>query len=210
MRFFKLMSMILPLFVGDGLAALLGAHSEPVGIAFQLCDAGVPGIGMSETVQAADRQITVGSFRFRIVRVAFDTTATGFVPEDLGPKDLLMFVECQLLSGNRDEFKGLSIVLDKGPGGRSRPVALFSEGMMKALTALTVKSASFDYRPADSNIVWAFIVQEAEGDFTLIFPTGTVVDLAPWIEGRNEEIGETRHPIQDTGRSFLDTQPSRR
>lgn len=178
MRSLALWSMVLPLCMSHAFAAPRAARPG---------SASTPGIRTSGTVQAADRQIAVGGFRFRIVRVAFDATATGFVPEDMGPKDRLMFVECELLSGHRDDFKGLTIVLDRGSGRRSRASVLFSGGMMKALTALTVKSASYDYRPANSNIAWAFVVQESEMDFSLIFPTGTAIELAPWIKDRDKD-----------------------
>lgn len=174
MRSLKFWSMILPLCLAGAFAAPSGAPPGPAGITSRRCEA----------VQAADRPITVGDLRFRIVRIAFDTTATGFVPEDMGPKDLLMFVECELLSGRRDEFKALAIALDKGSGRRSGAAALFSDGMMKALTALTVKSSSYGYRPADSSVAWAFVVQEDERDFSLVFPAGIVVDLRPWIKDR--------------------------
>lgn len=175
MRFLKLWSVVLTLALGYAFVAPQGALPGTAGAA---------GIRTSGAVQAADQQIAVGRFRFRIVKVAFDTTATGFVPEDMGSNDLLMFVECELLSGRRDDFKGLTVVLDRGSGRRSKASILFSGGMMKALTALIVKSAAYDYRPANSNIAWAFVVHEAEGDFALIFPTGAVIDLAPWIEDR--------------------------
>lgn len=174
MRPLKFWSTILPLCLGGAFAAPPGAPPVPPGIALRRCEA----------VQAADRPITVGDLRFRIARVAFDTTATGFVPEDMGPKDLLMFVECELLSGRRDEFKSLALALDEGSGRRSGAAVLFSDGMMKALTALVLKSSSYSYQPADSSVAWAFVVHEDERDFSLVFPTGTVVDLGPWIEDR--------------------------
>jgi hypothetical protein len=138
-----------------------------------------------KVVQAGDLPITVGGFRFRIARVAFDTTAMGFVPEGMGPKDRLMFVEFELLSGNRDDFKGLMITLDKGSGRRTKAALLASGGMMKALSDLTIKSASSRYRPENENIAWAYVVQEGETDFFLTFPTGEVIGLAPLIKEDN-------------------------
>lgn len=184
MRPLKIWSIILPLCLNCALAASSGALQGPAGNVIRVGRAREPGVRKSQAAQAADQRITVGGFQFRIVRVAFDKTAMGFVPEGIGPKELLMFVECELLSGRRDDFKALSVLLDRGSGRRSKAAALFSGGMMKALTALAVKSASYDYRPAKSNVTWAFVVHEAEKDLALIFPTGPVVDLTPWIEDR--------------------------
>jgi hypothetical protein len=144
-----------------------------------------------KVVQAGDLPITIGGFRFRIARVAFDTTAMGFVPEDMGPKDLLMFVEFELLSGNRDDFKGLGITLDGGLGTRSKAAVLASGGMMKALSALTIKSLSSLYLPENANIAWAFVVKEGERDFFLTFPTGDVISLAPLIKEDCAKIMQT-------------------
>ena len=131
---------------------------------------------------AGDLPLSIGGFRFRIARVAFDSTAMGFVPEGMGPKGRLMFVEFELLSGNRDDFKGLMITLDRGSGRRAKAAVLASGGMMKALSDLTIKSVSFGYRPENANIAWAYVVQEGETDFFLIFPTGEVIGLAPRIK----------------------------
>ena len=138
--------------------------------------------GPQAVLPGPDHHIAISGFLFRIARVAFDTTAMGFVPEDMGPKDQLMFVEFELLSGNRDDFKGLAITLDGGSGRRSKAAVLVSGGMMKALSALTIKSVSSRYRPENTNIAWAFVVQEVERDFFLTFPTGDVVSLAPLIK----------------------------
>lgn len=176
--------------LAPGFAAPWGAQPGSAGTANQ---AGEADIRASQAVQAGDRLITVGRFRFRIVRVAFDTTATGFVPEGMGPKDLVMFVECELVSGRRDDFQSLTVVLDRGSGRRSKASVLFSGGMMKALTALAIETVSYAYRPKNSNIAWAFVVNETEADFTLIFPTGAGVDLAPWIKDLGAAMGDDRH-----------------
>ena len=139
--------------------------------------------GPQADLPGPDRLVAIGGFLFRIARVAFDTTAMGFVPEDMGPKDRLMFVEFELLSGNRDDFMGLAITLDSGRGRRSKAAALISGGMMKALSALTIKSASSRYRPDSTNIAWAFVVREGDRDFFLTFPTGDVVSLGPGFSG---------------------------
>lgn len=140
---------------------------------------------------AGDLPISAGGFRFRIARVAFDTTAMGFVPEGMGPKDRLMFVEFELLSGNRDDFKGLVITVDRGSGRRAKAAVLASGGMMKALSDLTFKSVSIRYRPENANIAWAYVVQEDGTDFFLIFPTGEVIGLAPLIKEDRAEIART-------------------
>lgn len=132
-------------------------------------------------VQAGDSPLCIGGFRFRIVRVGFDSSAMGFVPADMSPKERLIFVECELLSGNRYDFKNLEITLSSGSGQRSKAVVLISGGMMKALSSLTIADMSYSFQPENENIAWAYVVQESESDFFLTFPAGEVISLAPFI-----------------------------
>jgi hypothetical protein len=183
-----------PVIIGFVVASLgvgLG-YSAPTGAPARSAPA--PQDQVRKALQAADRPWAVGPFRFRIARVAFDSTAMGFIPEGMAPGDRLIFVECELLSGDREDFKGLVLILRSGSGRRSKAAVLLSEGMMKALTALTIKASSYAYRPERSHIAWAFVVPEFERDFFLIFPTGTVIDLSPLIkEDRAETVRAGDH-----------------
>lgn len=147
------------------------------------------------SVRSGDSPMSIGGFLFRIARVAFDATAMGFVPENMGPKDRLMFIEFELLSGNRDDFMGLVITLSGGSGKRTKPAVLASGGLMKTLSAMTITSAPSRYRPENANIAWAYVVPEGERDFFLTFPTGDVVSLAPLIK---EDRAETARPTVPT------------
>jgi hypothetical protein len=130
---------------------------------------------------AGDSPIAAAAFRFRIVRVAFDTTTMGFVPESLGPKERIFFVEFELLSGDREDFKNLLIILSDGSGRRAEPVALALGGAMKTLVPMTSRSGASHYRPDATSIAWAYVIQEGEREFFLTFPTGEIIDLAPLI-----------------------------
>lgn len=141
-----------------------------------------------KALRAGDSPISVGAFRFRIVRAGFDATAMGFVPEDMSPQERLIFVEFELLSGNRDDFKGLELTVSGASGKKSKAAVLVSEGMMKALSALTMTNASPGFQPEKTNVAWAFVVQKDETDFSLAFPTGDVISLAPLLKKVGSEI----------------------
>jgi len=131
--------------------------------------------------------MSIGAFRFRIVRVGYDATAMGFVPEDMSPKERLIFVEFELLSGNREDFKSLEITVSSASGKKSKAAVLVSGGMMKALLALTMTNISPGFQPEKANVAWAFVVQKDETDLSLAFPTGDVISLAPLLRKDSQD-----------------------
>ncbi len=135
-----------------------------------------------KTIPSSKSPIAVGDFQFRIIRVAFERTAMGFVPEDMGPTDWLMFVEFELLSGHPANFKKLQIVVSDGRGRKSKPVVLAACGMIEMLSPMTMTNTSSDYRPESTTIAWAYVVPERATVFYLNFPTGEVISLAPLIK----------------------------
>ena len=134
-----------------------------------------------KTIPDAQTVFTVAGFKFRIVKIAFAASAMGFIPKDMASSDRLMFVEFELLSGNREDFKSLQIVVSYGPMRKLKAIALAEGGMMKMLSLMVMKNASSDYRPEKTNIAWAYVVPKGTTDFLLNFPTGEVISLAPLI-----------------------------
>jgi hypothetical protein len=134
-----------------------------------------------KAIPALQSSITIGDFKFRIVGVVFDETAMGFVPVDMGADDQVMFVEFELLAGNKEAFKSLEITVSHGSGQKSKAVILISGGMMQMLATVTMKGDSSDYQPGENNIVWAYVVPKGVDKLYLNFPTGEVVDLTPFI-----------------------------
>ena len=145
-------------------------------------DAPIVALLYQKTMPASKSPIAVGDFQFRIVKVAFDRTAMGFVPEDMGPADWLMFVEFELLSGHPADFRKLQIVVSDGRGRKLKPVLLAAGDMIEMLSSMTMRNASSNYRPEATNIAWAYVVPERASVFCLNFPTGEVISLAPLIK----------------------------
>jgi hypothetical protein len=132
-------------------------------------------------IPASNAAITIGNFTFHIVGVVFDKTALGLVPLDITASDRVMLVEFELLSGNRETFRSLRISL-VGPFGRKLDaVIMASNGMIKALTAVTIKGDSSGYKPGKDNIAWAYVVPKSTNELFLNFPEGEIVDLSPLI-----------------------------
>ncbi len=134
-----------------------------------------------KTIPDSKTALTVAGFQFRIVKIAFATSAMGFVPKDMASSERLMFVEFELLSGKREDFKSLQILVSHASVKKLKAVAVANGGMMKMLSPMTMKKASSDYRPEDTKIAWAYVVPKNKEDFLLHFPTGEVISLAPLI-----------------------------
>jgi hypothetical protein len=134
-----------------------------------------------KAIPALQSAITIGDFKFRIVRIVFDETAMGFVPVDMTADDQVIFVEFELLAGKKECFKGLEITISHGFGRKSRAIILISDGMIQMLTAVTMKGNSSDYQPGKDNVVWAYMVPKGVDKLYLNFPTGEVIDLKPFI-----------------------------
>lgn len=134
-----------------------------------------------KAIPASEASISIGDFKFRIVEVVFDKTAMGFTPVNMDKGDQVMFVEFELLAGNKEAFKSLEITVSHGSGQKSKAVILISGGMMQMLATVTMKGVSSDYQPGKDNIVWAYVVPKGVDKLYLNFPTGEVVDLTPFI-----------------------------
>jgi len=136
-------------------------------------------------IPASNAALTIGDFRFRIVGVVFEKTALGLVPMDIAASDRVMLIEFELLSGNREAFRNLQISL-VGPSGRkTNAIIMASNGMIKALAAVTIKGDSSSYQPGKNNIAWAYVVPKGTNELFLNFPAGEIVDLSPLIERFN-------------------------
>lgn len=143
----------------------------------------MPAISPAQTsIPASRASIASGEFRFRIVTVAFEETAMGFAPSDMGPGDRVMLVEFKLLEGSRDSFKNLEVQATYAPDGKSSAVILIADGMVRMLSAVIMTGKSSDFRPAEDNVAWAFVVPGESVGFFLEFPTGETIDLSPLIK----------------------------
>ena len=135
-----------------------------------------------KAIPASKESITIGDFKFRISTVAFNKTAMGFIPVNMNEGDQVMFVEFELLEGSKESFIELEITVSCGSGQKSNAFILISGGMMKMLATVIMKRASSDYKPGKNNIAWAYVVPKSVDKLYLNFPSGEIVDLAPFIK----------------------------
>jgi len=145
------------------------------------------GTQAQKIIQASKESIEIGSFKFRIAKVAFDETAMGFVPFNMDEGDQVMFVEFELLSGSKEDFKSLEIRISNGSGLNANAFILISNGMTQMLATVTMRGVSSDYRPEEDSVVWAYVVSKDVDKLYLNFPTGEVVDLTPFIHVKQIE-----------------------
>lgn len=145
------------------------------------------GTQAQKIVQAFKESIEIGGFKFQIAKVAFDETAMGFVPFNMDEGKQVMFVEFELMEGNKESFKGLEISVSYGSGQKSNAFILMSNGMMQMLATVTMKGVSSDYRPGEDNVAWAYVVPKSVDKLHLNFPTGEVVYLTPFIRVKQIE-----------------------
>jgi hypothetical protein len=132
-----------------------------------------------EAISAAESTITIGEFSFRIVEVAYDSTALGMAPSNMGSGDQIVWVEFELLSGDQSAFESLEITLTNGNGRSTDAVILASNGMMQMLATVTMTGKKANYTPDAENIAWAYVFPKSESELYLSFPSGEIVDLTP-------------------------------
>lgn len=135
-----------------------------------------------KAILSPKESIAINDFKFRVAKVSFDKTAMGFVPVDMSADNQVMFVEFELLEGNKEVFKGLEISVSHNSGQKSKAFILTSGGIIQMLSSVTVKGISSDYQPGEDNIAWAYVVPKEVDELCLNFPTGEAVDLAPLIK----------------------------
>jgi len=135
-----------------------------------------------KAIPASRASISIGDFKFRIAKVAFDKTAMGFVPVSMSEGDQVMFVEFELLAGKKEDFKSLEIKASFGSGQKSNAFILMSNGMMQMLATVTMKGISSDYKPLEDNVAWAYVIPKSLDKLYLNFPTGDRVDLTPFLK----------------------------
>ena len=132
-------------------------------------------------IPASEESIIEGDFKFRIVKVAFDKTAMGFVPLNMAKDQQILSVELEILSGSKDSFKGLGLLLADGSGKKYEAVIQISGSIILLLSDVILREPPSDYRPEKDTIVWSYMVSKYNNEFYLIFPSGLVVDLCPLI-----------------------------
>ncbi len=129
-----------------------------------------------------NESIKVGEIKFRIVNVAFDKTAMGFIPPKMSEDDQVMFVEIELLSGRRDKFKELDVTVSVGFDQKKEAIILASGNIIQVLSDVVPKGSFSDYRPEQDNFAWAFVVPRSVNELCLNLPTGEIIDLKPFIK----------------------------
>jgi hypothetical protein len=132
-----------------------------------------------ETISGEEETITIGGFSFHIVEVAYDSTALGMAPSNMGASDQIVWVEFELLSGDQTAFESLEITLTNGSGQSSDAIILASNGMMQMLATVTITGQKANYTPEEQNIAWAFVFPKSVVELYLNFPSGEIVDLTP-------------------------------
>lgn len=132
-----------------------------------------------KVIPATRESIALSGFIFRIAKVAFAETAMGFVPVGMDDGDWLMFVEFELLEGDKKTFKRLEITVSGASGRKSKAVILTSDGIMQILAAVTLKNSVSTYEPGKDNITFVYAVPKGEDELDLNFPTGETIDLRP-------------------------------
>ena len=137
---------------------------------------------IQEVIPPPKESITVGEIEFRIVKVAFDKTAMGFVPPKMSEDQQVMFVEIELLSGFKENFKDLDITVSSGFGQKKEAIILASGSIIQILSDVILKGSFSDYQPEKDNIAWAFVVPKSMDELYLNFPTGEIIDLKPFIK----------------------------
>lgn len=141
---------------------------------------------ISETAQTppspSKTSFSIAEHTFRVAAVAFDETAMGFIPPDMGADEHALFVEFELFVGNKEHFKDLEMEVSYAPGRNIAPVLLTADGVVKMLATVTMKATSGYYRPESHYIAWAFIVPREAEKFQLNFPNGKILDLSPFIK----------------------------
>lgn len=140
-----------------------------------------PSAQEQKAIPASQSSLAIGDFEFRVVEVVFDQTAMGFVPVDMGASDQVMFVEFELLTGSKEDFKSLEITVSNGSSLKANAFILISNGMTQMLATVTMKGVSSDYRPGEDNVTWAYVAPKGVDKLYLNFPTGDRVDLTPFI-----------------------------
>ena len=131
-----------------------------------------------EAISAADPEITIGEFTFRVIAVGYDSIALGMAPSSMGAGDQIVWVECELLSGDQAAFESLEIVLTDG-SQNSDAIILASNGMMQMLATVTMTGKQGKFIPDEQNIAWAYVFSKTAVELTWIFPSGEVIDLTP-------------------------------
>ncbi len=148
-----------------------------------------PLTGTAQTPPAPSKtSFSISGHTFRIAAVAFDETAMGFVPPDMGPDEQALFVEFELFAGDEENFKDMEMEVSCDPGQKIKPILLTADGVVKMLATVTIKATSGFYQPKSHYIAWVYIVPREAKKFQLNFPDGRVYDLSPLIKKKIHEI----------------------
>lgn len=137
---------------------------------------------VQRVLPASQESIQIGTFRFRIVSVTLDETALGLAPADLETNEQILMVEFELLAGDKYDFLELDPLAEYNQNGRTRPILLMSQGMIKILTPVTVTGKTSNFRPKDDSVVWVYVAPKGEHRVVLHFPSHEILDLTPLLK----------------------------
>ena len=135
-----------------------------------------------KAIPASRESMAIGGFIFRIASVTFDETAMDFVPVGMSEGDRVMFVEFELLEGDKDFFKDLEITASCASGRKSKAFILTSGGIMQMLATVTLRNSGSIHEPGRDNITFVYAVPKGADGLHLNFPTGETIDLTPLIK----------------------------
>jgi len=132
--------------------------------------------------QNKTESISINGFTCVLTAVVLDETAMGFVPANMTESEKIIWVEFKLLSGDREGFKQLGLLLDYGAEQKAKPCLLFSRNVTKMLATVTLKSTAAFYKPKQESIAWAFMLPKNLEKLVITFPSGTSLDLDLYLK----------------------------
>jgi hypothetical protein len=135
-----------------------------------------------QAIPASQESIEIGEFSFGIVKTASEGSVMGMKPNGMKSNDRILFVEFELLSGDRGNFEGLELSLEDASGVSSDPIALITSGQIRTLTSMSLTGESTFYKPNPENVTWAFVAAKNVEELYLVFPGGEKVDLSPLLK----------------------------
>lgn len=130
-------------------------------------------------VPASQESITVGEFKFRVVRIALDEAIFGMVPNSMGDGDQIIFLEFELTAGENEAFANLRPAIVLGSGVKQQAAAWIGDKNVYTLTDMTYTGAASEFSPTETLVALAFVIPKNPGALLLEFSSGVLIDLMP-------------------------------
>lgn len=132
-----------------------------------------------EIIPATQPSISVDGFECRVVQVAYDQAVFGSVPLNMGTGDQILFVEFEVLVGEKEAFANLTPGLVLESGAERAPVAWIGAGYVNMLSTMTYTGTPSEFSPGDDTVSLAYVVSQNPGNLLLAFDSGVQIDLTP-------------------------------